>query len=281
VKKFIRGSLFIAVLLGVSICLTGCDTAKVTDLVTKIINGIKGAGTGTGTGTVANTGTGTAATPEPAPAPTPAPTGTNTGTAQCQVTVYGTSWCGYCKKAVAYFTAKGTPFTDKDIEKDPAAKAEMEAKCKAQGINPSGVPIIDVCGTIVVGFDQAKIEAILKEKGAAAAPTPAPAPVAPPKAGVCQVTVYGTSWCGYCKQAVAYFTEKGTPFVDKDIEKDAAAKAEMTTKCQAQGITPRGVPVIDVCGTIVVGFDKARIEQLLKEKTTAGTGNTEAENPGK
>lgn len=78
-----------------------------------------------------------------------------------QVVLYGTSWCGYCKKARAYFQAKGVRFLDKDVEKDPAAAKELADKAARAGARVTGVPVIDVKGTLVQGFDQQRLEKLL------------------------------------------------------------------------------------------------------------------------
>ncbi|HEY6878323.1 MAG TPA: glutaredoxin domain-containing protein, partial [Polyangiales bacterium] len=77
------------------------------------------------------------------------------------------------------------------------------------------------------------------------------------------VIIYGASWCGACKQARAFFEHKGVPFVEKDIEKEPGARGEMMAKAKAQGVNTSGIPVIDVKGTLVGGFNAARIDQLL------------------
>jgi glutaredoxin len=77
-----------------------------------------------------------------------------------------------------------------------------------------------------------------------------------------QVIVYGTSWCGYCKKARAWLTKKGIPFEDKDVEKDQGAAQELVVKAQAQGVRPTGVPVIDMRGKLVLGFDEAKLESM-------------------
>jgi len=78
-----------------------------------------------------------------------------------------------------------------------------------------------------------------------------------------EVIIYGASWCGACKQAARFFTQKGVPFVEKDIEKEPGARGEMLAKAEAQGVRTNGIPVIDVRGTLLGGFNAARIEQLL------------------
>jgi glutaredoxin len=77
------------------------------------------------------------------------------------------------------------------------------------------------------------------------------------------IVVYKAAWCGACKAAEAYLRSKDVPFVEKDVEKDPGAQAEMQRKAQAKGLTPRGVPVIDFRGEILLGFDQARLESLI------------------
>lgn len=78
-----------------------------------------------------------------------------------KVILYATSWCGACRSARQYLQAKGIPYVEKDIEKDEQAAAELLQKAKAAGISASGVPVLDVGGTLVQGFDAARIEALL------------------------------------------------------------------------------------------------------------------------
>jgi glutaredoxin len=78
------------------------------------------------------------------------------------VTVYGTSWCGACAQARQYFTEHHIPFVDKDIEKDGEAAQELAQKAKRAGIEPRGVPVIDVRGHLLEGFSPAAVEEALK-----------------------------------------------------------------------------------------------------------------------
>lgn len=86
---------------------------------------------------------------------------------------------------------------------------------------------------------------------------------APPAPVAADVVLYKASWCGACKAAEAYMTERGLPFTALDIEKDKSAAAEMQHKVQAAGKSVRGVPVIDFRGEILLGFDKNRLGQLI------------------
>lgn len=80
------------------------------------------------------------------------------------VIVYSTSWCGYCKKAKAFLRNKNVAFTEKDIEADSSANEEMRRKCYAKGIRPGGVPIIDIDGTLIAGYDESSMQAALNRR---------------------------------------------------------------------------------------------------------------------
>jgi glutaredoxin len=82
-----------------------------------------------------------------------------------------------------------------------------------------------------------------------------------------QIILYGTSWCGACKQARTYLTQQNIPFVERDIERDAAAAAELQSKARRAGISPDRVPIIDVRGRLMVGFDATRLSHLIGDPT--------------
>jgi glutaredoxin len=81
------------------------------------------------------------------------------------------------------------------------------------------------------------------------------------------VTVYGTSWCGACKEARRYLAQRKIPFAEKDIERDAAAAQELREKAQRLGVPTDRVPILDVRGRLLIGFDAARLEALLGSPT--------------
>lgn len=80
-----------------------------------------------------------------------------------------------------------------------------------------------------------------------------------------QIILYGTTWCGACKQAREFFRERELEFVERNVEHDPESAAELAVKAAAVGIAPDRVPVIDVRGRVIVGFDQARLETLLGE----------------
>ncbi len=69
-----------------------------------------------------------------------------------------------------------------------------------------------------------------------------------------KVIVYSTPTCHFCHLAKDFFTAKGVAFEDKDVMTDLVARQEMVTKSGQMG-----VPVIDIEGKIIVGFDEGTI----------------------
>jgi glutaredoxin len=107
----------------------------------------------------------------------------------------------------------------------------------------------------------------LAARGAAPAEAPPPSPPVATDGGTPVVTIYGTSWCGACRAARQYLTERRVPFADKDVERDPAAARELGEKASKMGIPTDRVPIIDVRGRLLQGFDRARIDALLGEPT--------------
>ncbi len=73
-----------------------------------------------------------------------------------------------------------------------------------------------------------------------------------------EVKIYSTPTCPYCKMVKQFLEENQIGYTDIDVSASQMAAEEMIAKSGQLG-----VPVIDIDGQIVVGFDKARIKQLL------------------
>ena len=72
------------------------------------------------------------------------------------------------------------------------------------------------------------------------------------------IKVYSTPTCSWCTVAKKYLASKNVPFEDVDVSRDREAAMEMVQKSGQ-----RGVPVIDINGNIIVGFDQATIDRLI------------------
>ena len=70
------------------------------------------------------------------------------------------------------------------------------------------------------------------------------------------ITIYSTPTCGYCRMAKEYLKSKNVPYTDVDVSLDRARAEEMIRKSGQFG-----VPVIDVDGKIIIGFDKRKLDQ--------------------
>ncbi|MCR4278383.1 MAG: glutaredoxin family protein [bacterium] len=75
------------------------------------------------------------------------------------------------------------------------------------------------------------------------------------------VTVYSTATCPYCKLVKEYLNEEGVEFKNVDVGEDPEAANEMVKKSGQMG-----VPVVEVNGEIIVGWNKAELEEALKKK---------------
>jgi glutaredoxin len=82
------------------------------------------------------------------------------------------------------------------------------------------------------------------------------------------VIIYGASWCGACHEAAAWLKGQNIEFVEKDIEADAKADDEMREKLRGSGQRGGSIPVIDVRGIVLVGFNPDRMASALRQ--TAG-----------
>lgn len=71
--------------------------------------------------------------------------------------------------------------------------------------------------------------------------------------------IYTTVTCPFCKMTKQYFHENGIEYKEKDVTNDVALQEEMIKKSGSLA-----VPVIDINGTIIVGFQKEKIEATLK-----------------
>lgn len=73
-----------------------------------------------------------------------------------------------------------------------------------------------------------------------------------------KIKIYTTPTCAYCKMAKEYFKSKGFDYEEYNVATDIAKQKEMIDKTGQFG-----VPVIDIDGKVVIGFDRAKINEYL------------------
>lgn len=76
-----------------------------------------------------------------------------------------------------------------------------------------------------------------------------------------QIIIYSTTWCAFCKTEAQWLDYLGIPYVKKDIEEDKAAYEELMGKLEGNFM---GVPVTDVAGDVILGFDRPKIQDAIK-----------------
>ncbi len=73
-----------------------------------------------------------------------------------------------------------------------------------------------------------------------------------------KVTIYSTPSCHFCHMAKDFFKENNIPFEDFNVAEDLGKRQEMIQKSGQMG-----VPVILIDNSLVVGFNKPQIAQML------------------
>jgi glutaredoxin len=113
-----------------------------------------------------------------------------------------------------------------------------------------------------------RLEELIKKREEQAA---APQPTGPIADGKTEAIIYGADWCHPCHQAEDYLRSLGVAVTKKNIEKSAAARAEMNQKLSRAGKSGSSIPVIDVMGQLFVGFNRSvlrrAVERSVKRKT--------------
>ena len=74
-----------------------------------------------------------------------------------------------------------------------------------------------------------------------------------------KITIFTTPTCVYCKLAKEFFKEHNLAYEEKNVATDAEAREQMIERSGQMG-----VPVIDIEGKIVIGFDQERLRELLE-----------------
>lgn len=76
-----------------------------------------------------------------------------------------------------------------------------------------------------------------------------------------KICVYSTNACSYCVQLKDWLKEKNIKFEEINVSEDKEKAMEMVEKTGQMG-----VPVTEIDGKFVVGFDKEKLKKLLKIK---------------
>ena len=73
-----------------------------------------------------------------------------------------------------------------------------------------------------------------------------------------EVKVYSTPTCPYCKMTKKFLEDNSIKYQDLNVAEDKAAREEMINKSGQMG-----VPVIDINGELILGFDQAQLKEKL------------------
>lgn len=161
------------------------------------------------------------------------------------VKVYTANGCGPCADAIALLGDAGVVVRVLNTDTDDNAKADVES------ISGGRMPLIVDGEHHMSGFDPEFLQGWYVERPSN---TVRLNQMGVYRAGEVRLPIlYGTTWCGYCKQARQYFADHGMAFRDLDIEHDAEAKRQY----DALGLS--GVPVMVYEDMIWSGFSAERM----------------------
>jgi glutaredoxin-like YruB-family protein len=73
------------------------------------------------------------------------------------VIVYTTSWCGWCRKTLAFLDQNGIDYENRDIEADDAWRDELEEKTGG-----TSIPVVEIDGEIIRGYDPSRMRQLLE-----------------------------------------------------------------------------------------------------------------------
>ena len=72
------------------------------------------------------------------------------------------------------------------------------------------------------------------------------------------VTIYSTPACHFCHQAKEYFAANNIAYTEHDVAADMEKRKEMVDMTKQLG-----VPVIRIDDSVIIGFNKPKIDELL------------------
>jgi glutaredoxin len=76
-----------------------------------------------------------------------------------KIIIYGAEWCAFCHEAMHYLDGLKVTYTYKNVD-----LSQDDAKASVEKSGQTGIPVLDVDGTIIVGFDRHKLDDTLKAK---------------------------------------------------------------------------------------------------------------------
>ena len=71
------------------------------------------------------------------------------------------------------------------------------------------------------------------------------------------VVLYATAWCGYCEKTREFFAKNDIPYVEYDIERSEEGYR------QYKRLGGRGVPLVNMYGTIISGYSPERMRAAM------------------
>lgn len=141
------------------------------------------------------------------------------------VVMYGASWCPACSRARELLDSLGVPYVERNVDED-AVQRELVEYGRAHGFEAEGIPVLDIGGTAVQGFDADAIGQAVFGQGLG---TAARALAEPARA-----TLFVPKQCGTeCSALVAELESRGARVTVRSFMTDPRARAELDRRLRA------------------------------------------------
>jgi glutaredoxin 3 len=152
-----------------------------------------------------------------------------------------------------------------DLDAGPDGRCVLCRREQASGASGVGaglivglLAVLGIASALAVGYRGARLAAAEATAAAVVDDGVPPADLADATRRV-QIKVYSTSWCPHCQRAKAWLKSGGHPFAELDVERDAAAQRDHRRLSRSGG-----VPVIEVDGSVLQGFDAAATDEAIR-----------------
>ncbi len=94
----------------------------------------------------------------------PAVVAADAGISEVVAVIYGAEWCKACHDTAHYLSTKGVKYVEKDVDKSGVIQAELQAKFARAHVPPtSSIPVTDVNGRLIVGFNPQALDSAIAE----------------------------------------------------------------------------------------------------------------------
>ena len=170
-----------------------------------------------------------------------------------KIIIYTSPTCHWCEKIKEYFVKNNVKYDEANVAGNSENALEMVDKS-----GQMGVPVVDIDGEIIIGFNKEKIEEALTKRVFEEIEKVEEIEEIEGLSGERKVVIYSTPTCHWCKKVKEYFDEHNIKYEEVNVAADREKATEMVEKSGQMG-----VPVVEIDDEVIIGFNKEKFDLLL------------------